>query len=304
MRIGFIGLGNMGSGMAANLLKGGVELTVHDLRRGAAAPLLEEGARWADTPRELAAQSDIVFTSLPGPREVEAVALGEDGVLSGIKGDAVYIDLSTSSPSLIRQIHATFAQHGAHVLDAPVSGGVIGAQTGRLAVMVGGDRAIYERCKPALDAIGDRVTYTGEVGCGSICKLMHNCIVYGIQTIAAECFTLGVKAGVAPEALSEAIANGSAGRGVLFSYTFPETYLQGRFDPPQFALQLAHKDLGLAVALGREHGVPMALGNLVFQELTAAMNRGWQERDSRVAMLLQEERAGNVQVRVRQGPAG
>jgi 3-hydroxyisobutyrate dehydrogenase len=170
--------------------------------------------------------------------------------------------------------------------------------------MVGGDRAVYERCKPALDAIGDKVTYTGGIGCGSICKLMHNCIVYGIQTIAAECYTLGVKAGVDPAPLAETIANGTAGRGVLFSFSFPETYFQGKFDPPQFALGLAHKDVGLAVALGREYNVPMALGNLVFQELTAAMNRGWKGRDSRVAMLLQEERAGDVQVRVRRPEDG
>lgn len=299
-RIGFIGLGNMGSRMAANMMKAGYQLTVHDLRRAAATPLLEEGATWADTPREVSAQSEIVFTSLPGPREVEAVALGDDGILSGIRRDAVYIDLSTNSPSLVRQVQATMAEQGVHMLDAPVSGGVIGAHTGRLVVMVGGDEAIFQRCRPLLEAIGDKVTYTGAIGCGSICKLMHNTIVYGIQTIAAECYTLGVKAGVEPGPLTEAIANGSAGRGTLFHYTFPETFLQGKFDPPQFALQLAHKDVGLGVGLGREFSVPMAMANLVYQELTTAMNRGWQGSDSRVAMKLQEERAG-VQVRVKGG---
>ena len=298
MKVGFIGLGNMGGGMAANILKGGFDLTVHDLRREAASQLLESGAKWAETPRDLAGQCDVVFTSLPGPREVEAVALGEGGILEGIGSDAVYIDLSTSSPTLARRIHAAFAGKGTHMMDAPVSGGPEGARTGRLAVMAGGERTIYDRCKPVLDAIGDRASYTGGIGSGSICKLMHNCIVYGIQTIAAECYTLGVKAGVDPTALTQAIANGSVGRGNLFNVTFPETYLQGNFDPPHFVLRLAHKEVGLALELGREHSVPLAMGSVAYQELTSAMNNGWENDDSRKAMLLQEQRAGNVKVRV------
>ena len=298
MKIGFIGLGNMGGGMATNIRNAGYELTVHDLRREAATPLLENGAHWADSPREVAMASDIVFTSLPGPQEVEAVALGEDGVLEGMSSDAVYIDLSTSSPTLIRSIYPTFAEKGVHVMDAPVSGGPRGAKTGQLAVMVGGDPQIFERCRPVLDAFGDRVTLVGAIGAGSIAKLMHNCIGYGIQTLVAECYTLGVKAGVEPAALVEAINNGSVGRGNLFHVTLPETLLQGNFDPPHFALKLAHKDVSLAMALGREYDVPMSIGSVAYQELTAAMNRGWGERDSRVAMLLQEERAGDIEVRV------
>ena len=298
MKVGFIGLGNMGGAMAANILKAGFSLTVHDLRPEAATQLLEGGAQWADTPQGVAAACEVVFTSLPGPPEVEAVALGEDGILSGINGDAVYIDASTSSPSLIRRIHTLFAERGAHVMDAPVSGGPTGARTGQLAVMVGGDRSIFERCKPVLDAIGDQVTLTGDVGCGSICKLMHNCIGYALVTVAAECLTLGVKAGVQPKALWEAICNGAVGRGAMIGRTLAETYLQGRFDPPTFALNLAYKDVDLAVSLGKEYGVPMGLANLTLQEMITALNRGWGERDSRIIMLLQEERAGNVQVRV------
>ncbi len=298
MKIGFIGLGNMGGGMSANVLKGGYDLTVHDLRREAATPLLESGADWADTPGEIAAACDIVFTSLPTPREIEAVALGEDGIFDNIRPGAVYLDLSTGSPTLIRQIHARFAEKGAHVLDAPVSGGTIGARTGRLAIMVGGDKEVFERCRPILESFGDRVSYKGDIGSGTICKLMHNTVVYGLQTIVAECLTLGVKAGVDAQAVFDAIADGSVGRGTMFSYTFPETYLKGNFDPAHFMLKLAHKDVGLAMELGREFGVPMAVGSLAHQEMTAALNRGWQDRDSRVAMLLQEERAGNIEVRI------
>ncbi len=303
MNIGFIGLGNMGGGMAANVLRAGHDLTVHDLRREAATPLLESGAAWADTPAELAAACDIVLTSLPGPREVEAITLGEGGILEGSTEGSVYIDLSTSSPTLIRSIAEDFAAKGISVLDAPVSGGPVGARTGRLAVMVGGDREVYERVKPALDAIGDKVSYIGPIGSGSIAKLMHNCIGYGLQTIVAECLTLGVKAGVDPQPLFEAISNGSVGRGSSFANTYPNTFLAGNFDPPSFALRLAHKDVSLALELGREYGVPMSVGNIAHQELTAALNRGWADLDSRVAMRLQEERAGNIEVRIEKADA-
>ncbi len=306
MKIGFIGLGNMGGGMAANVLRAGYDLTVHDLRRESATPLLEAGASWADTPAELAASCDIVLTSLPGPREVEAIALGEGGVLEGMVSKAaeggesggVYIDLSTSSPTLICDIAERFAEQGLSVLDAPVSGGPVGARTGRLAVMVGGERDVYDRVKPALDAIGDKVSYIGPVGSGSIAKLMHNCIGYGLQTIVAECLTLGVKAGVEPEPLYQAISNGSVGRGSSFANTYPNTFLAGNFEPPSFALRLAHKDVSLALELAREYGVPMSVGNIAHQELTAALNRGWADMDSRIAMTLQEERAGDVEVRI------
>ena len=298
MNIGFIGLGNMGGGMAANLSKAGYHLVVNDLRGEAGESLLKKGAEWADTPKELASRSEIVFTSLPGPKEIETVALGENGILEGIKPECVYIDLSTGYPTSVRKIHAAFADKGVHMLDAPVSGSTIGARTGRLAVMVGGERGVYERCKSVLDAIGDRVSYAGGIGCGTVCKLAHNCLGYGIQTIAAECYTLGVKAGAEPAALAEAILNGAVGRAVHFNFVFPETYLKGKFDEPHFPLKGALKDVGLALELSREFQVPMAVGNLAYQELTAAMNRGWGEEDARKAMLLQEERAGDVRVRV------
>ena len=298
MNVGFIGLGNMGHGMAANIQKAGHALTLHDLRREAAEPLLNGGASWADTPKALAETSEIVFASLPGPPEVEAVATGKEGILGGIRPDAVFIDLSTNAPTLVRRLYNVFRQKGAHMLDAPVSGGTAGAVSGKLAVMVGGDAAIFQRCRPVLDAIGDAVTYTGQIGSGCICKLVHNCILYGMQTLFAECFTLGVKAGVETEALWQAVRGGAVGRSAYLNHILPKTYFQGRFDPPNFALQLAFKDVRLATALAREYDVPMALGNLTLQELMSAMNRGWGDRDSRVAMLLQEERAGGVEVRI------
>ena len=296
MKVGFIGLGTMGGHMAYNALQGGHDLVVHDIRRESATRLLEAGAVWADTPREVAEASDIVLTSLPGPVEVEAVALGEDGVGQGLTAGKVYLDLSTSTPGLIRKIHQALSARGIDVLDAPVSGGPKGAQTRNLAIWVGGDRAVFERCKPVLDAIGDKAYYVGEIGCGSIAKLVHNCTGYIVQTALAEVFTMGVKAGVEPLALWQAVRRGVQGRRGTFE-GLAEHLLPGKFDPPDFALRLARKDVDLAVAVGREFDVPMRLANLALQELTEAMNRGWGDRDSRVAMLLQEERAG-VEVRV------
>jgi 3-hydroxyisobutyrate dehydrogenase-like beta-hydroxyacid dehydrogenase len=291
MKVGFIGLGTMGSGMAMNVLKGGHELVVHDINREAVGLHLEAGAAWADTPQQVMELSEVVFTSLPGPPEVQAVALGDNGLIHGVRPGKVYFDLSTNSPTLLRHIHEEFAKEGAHVLDAPVSGGPRGARSGRLAIWVGGDRAVYDRYKPVLDAIGDKPYYVGPIGAGSIAKLVHNCTGYIIQTAMAETFTMGIKAGVDPLVLWQAVRHGALGRRQTFD-SLTEHFLPGHFDPPDFALRLARKDVNLAVEVGREFDVPMRLANLTLAELTEALNRGWGQRDSRVAMLLQEERAG------------
>ena len=296
MKIGFIGLGIMGHSMASNIRQGGYELVVHDIRKEAAAPHLAAGAAWADMPRGVAEAAEVVFTSLPGPAEVETVALGDEGLLAGMSPGKVYFDLSTSSPALIRRIHAVFAARGVHVLDAPVSGGPRGARTRKLALWVGGDERVFLRYKPLLDAIGDQAIHVGPVGAGSVAKLVHNCAGYAIQTVLAEVFTLGVKAGVEPLALWQAVRQGALGRQRIFD-RLTDQFLLGKYEPPTFALRLAHKDVSLATALGREHSVPMRLANLALEELTEALNRGWGDRDSRVAMVLQEERSG-VQVRV------
>lgn len=296
MKVGFIGLGTMGSSMALNTIKGGYDLVVHDINRDAAGPHLEAGAIWADSPREVAEASDVVLTSLPGPPEVESVALGVNGLRHGISAGKAYFDLSTNSPTLIRRIHEVFAQQGAHVLDAPVSGGPQGARTGRLAIWVGGDKAIFDQHKSVLDAFGDAAYYVGPIGAGSVAKLVHNCTGYILQTALAETFTMGIKAGVDPLTLWQAVRFGALGRRRTFD-SLEQHFLPNHFDPPDFALQLARKDVSLAVGVGREFDVPMRLANLALEELTEAMNRGWGGRDSRVAMLLQEERAG-VEVRV------
>ena len=291
MKVGFIGLGTMGYHMAANLQTAGYRLIVNDLQRARAEPLMANGASWAQTPREVATACEVIFTSLPGPREVEAVTFEPDGLLAGIRKNAAYFDLSTNARATVERIHRAFSDKGAHMLDAPVSGGPRGAKTRKLALWVGGERKIFEQHRPLLDAIGDQVSYIGTIGQGTIAKLVHNCSTYALNVVLAEVFTVGVKAGVDPLVLFAAIRQGAAGRRRTYD-TLIDQFLPGKYEPAAFALQLAHKDVALATALGREVGVPMRLCNLTLEEMTEALARGWGQRDSRCVMLLQQERAG------------
>jgi 3-hydroxyisobutyrate dehydrogenase-like beta-hydroxyacid dehydrogenase len=289
--VGFVGLGTMGGRMATNLQKAGFELVVHDLHRQAASHHLNAGAIWAETPRALASQADVIFSSLPEPTDVEAVALGPDGLVAGIKPGAAYFDLSTNAPSVVKKLHAAFAEKGAHMLDAPVSGGPAGAASRKLAIWVGGDEGAFKAHKTVLDAMGDKAAYIGAIGSATVAKLVHNMSGYAVVCALAETFAMGVKAGVEPLALWQAVREGAAGRRFTFDALIDQ-FLPGTYDPPAFSLKLAHKDVSLANALGRELGVPMRLCNLTLAEMTEAMGRGWGGRDSRVVMKLSQERAG------------
>ena len=291
MRIGFIGLGNMGGPMALNLIKAGHTLIVHDVRREAAARHLAQGAKWADSAHALARESELVLTSLPGPKDVEAVALGPGGILEGAVAGTIYADLSTGSPTVMRKIHAAFKAKGVHVLDAPVSGGVIGATRGTLQVMVGGEEAIYNEVTDVLNGIGQSA-YMGPIGSGTIAKLVHNMISIATRGVIAEGFTLGVKAGVKPEALLEAIRGASYGQGYMLSHMLPDVIFKGDFDSVRFALKLARKDIGLATELAREYDVPMPMAALYEQIMMEALTRGWGDKDSLSPWMLQEEAAG------------
>ncbi|MBH68045.1 MAG: 3-hydroxyisobutyrate dehydrogenase [Rhodospirillaceae bacterium] len=292
MRVGFIGLGTMGTHFASNLQKSGFDLVVHDLSRQATEEHVRAGAMWVESPKAVAKHSDIIMASLPGPPEVEAVFLDNDkGLIAAAREDHVIFDLSTNSPTVIRDIYAKFAERGAHVLDAPVSGGPKGAKSGKLAIWVGGNEKVFEKNRTYLDAIGDQVKYIGKIGAGAIAKLVHNSAGYAIQCAISEVFTAGVKAGVEPLALWEAIRQGARGRVRTFD-SLGDHFLINHYDPPNFALQLAHKDISLACELGRDMEVPMRLINLTQQEMREALNRDWGHRDSRSFLLLQQERAG------------
>ncbi len=279
MVVGFVGLGTMGSRMAANVQKAGLKLLVHDLHRQAASHHVNAGAIWADSPRALASQADVIFSSLPEPADVEAVALGPDGLIAGIRPGAAYFDLSTNSLSIVKAIHVAFAEKGAHMLDAPVSGGPAGAASGKLAIWVGGEENVFNRHKAVLAAIGDKAAYIGPIGSATVAKLVHNMSGYAIICALAETFTMGVKAGVEPLALWQAVRQGAAGRRLTFDGLI-DHFLPGKYDPPAFALKLAHKDVALANALGRELGMPMRMCNLALAEMTEALARGWGDRDS------------------------
>ena len=294
--IGFIGLGNMGGGMSLNIQKAGYPMVVYDLREEVTRPLLEGGARLANSPAEVSSSSDVTFTSLPGPKEVEAVATGPEGVLEGIRPGSIYVDLSSSRPTLIRELEPIFRQKGAHVLDAPVSGGKSGAASGNLAVMVGGDREVFESIKPILDSFGDKVFYAGGIGAGSICKLVHNMIGHSVRQAIAEGLTLGVKAGVEPEAVWECMRRGSLGRMRVLHEGLVRSMFRGEYEPASFALNLAYKDISLATELAREYDVPMPMTTLAEQIALQAMNRGWGDQDSSITVVLQEEQS-NVEVR-------
>ncbi len=291
MTVGFVGLGTMGASMASNLQKKVDKLVVHDLTRQAASQHLAAGAEWAASPRELAVKCDVVLLSLPGPAEVDAVVLGADGLAHGLKKGAVVFDLSTNSPTVVRAIHAKLAEHGVHMLDAPVSGGPGGAKSGRLSIWVGGDKSLFDKHRHLLDTVGDAVEYIGPIGAGSVAKLVHNCAHFAAQMVFAEVMALGVKAGVAPLPLWKAIRRGSIGRARTFD-KLADQFLANSYDPPSFALSLGHKDMALATALGRELGVPMRMADLAFAEMSEAMNRGWSHRDCRSPMLIELERAG------------
>jgi len=259
--VGFVGLGTMGGKMAANLQTAGYKLVVHDIHRQAASPHLNAGAIWADSPRALAVQVDVIFTSLPEPHDVEAVALGPEGLLAGMKPDAAYFDLSTNSPVVVRRLADAFATKKAHMLDAPVSGGPAGAASRKLAIWVGGDEIVFQKHKAVLDAIGDRAAYIGPIGSATVAKLVHNLSGYAVVCALAETFTMGVKAGVDPLTLWQAVRQGAGGRRLTFDGLLDQ-FLPGKYDPPAFPLKLAHKDVSLATALGRELGVPMRMCNL------------------------------------------
>jgi 3-hydroxyisobutyrate dehydrogenase-like beta-hydroxyacid dehydrogenase len=297
VKVGFIGLGVMGAAMAANLQKKGFQLVVNDARREACESHLAAGAEWADTAKEVAEKSDVVFTCLPTVSIIEKVALGPNGLIEGIKPGQAYFEMSTNSLDVIKKLHAAFAERGAHMLEAPISGGGGGARRGRLAIWVGGDKESYDRYEHVLRAIGDKPTHVGPIGSGLVTKLVHNCSSQATQAAIAEIFSFGVKAGADPLSLWKAIRQGSIGRRRTFD-GLATHFLAGDFDnKPEAALRIIHKDMYLATGLAREIGVPLRIANLAFADIQEAMLRGWEERDARSVMQLPQERAGvNIKV--------
>ena len=264
MHIGFIGLGNMGSPMCRNLLAAGFPLAVTDLRREVATTLVELGAAWHDSPADVAEVADVLITMLPGPPQVEAVMLGERGAFDAMRHGSTWIDMSTSTPAVARRVLERAAVRGVSVLEAPVSGMAKGAIAGTLQIFVGGEREIFERCLPVLHAMGDpeRIFFIGSHGAGYAVKLMINLLWFLHAVATSEVMVLGRKAGVDLEVLHRSLVASPANSNFLehdLLSVFEDDYDDG------FSLALVCKDLGLAVDLARDLGVPVELSALVEQ---------------------------------------
>jgi len=294
VKVGFIGLGHMGKHMAAAVLRAGYELTIHDIRPEAAEDPLLAGARWADTPRATAAASDVLITSLPGPEQVDAVVLGPDGVLSGLRPGTFYIDMSTSTPGEMRKIADAAAERSVQTVDAPVAGGMRGARNATLTIMAGGTEEAYQACLPVLRAMGDKIFLVGGVGAGHVAKLVNNMMTIINGLTAMEAMVVGAKAGLDVERLLEVV---EAGTGSSFSLNVLRYVIfRGNFDPAKFALSLAAKDLRIAVEYADELGVQMSVVPHAAEALAEAMQRGLGDRDWSSYITLIEESAG-VEVR-------
>jgi 3-hydroxyisobutyrate dehydrogenase-like beta-hydroxyacid dehydrogenase len=293
MKVGFIGIGQMGGPMSRHLLEAGYDLTVHDLRRDAAKHLLDKGAKWADGPKAIAETCDVVISCLPTPIQVQEVVYGARGLMAGWKTGDIYVDMSTNSPTVIRQVAIDAKAMGVAVLDAPVTGGTRGAQEGTLSIMVGGDKIFLEKIREILQAMGKKIFHVGDVGCGNVAKLVNNLISLTNNIINAQAFVLGVKAGIDPQILWEITTSGTANNWNLQQY--PQTVFQGNFEPG-FRLSLGFKDIGLAIQLGREYGVPLSVGAATEQSLLEAKAAGFEDKSVDGFMLYLEKLVG-VKVR-------
>lgn len=298
MRVGFIGLGNMGNPMASNLVKAGFELTVHDLHPGPVAELVDRGAKAAGSPQEVARASELVFTSLPRPSDVEQVVLGEGGALAGAAPGSLLVDMSTNSTQVIQRIAATAAEKGVEVLDAPVTGGIRGARKATLAIMVGGSPRGFERCQPVLEAMGSNVYHMGAVGMGNVAKLANNMLSLTNSLVAMEGMVMGAKAGLDVRKLYDVIRTGS-GNSFIFENFFPYIIFKGRWEPPTFPIDLVLKDLGLAIEEAERAGVPVPMVSLALQRYEDAVSRGLGAKDVGAAITVLEQAAG-IEVRTPQ----
>ncbi len=286
MRVGFIGLGTMGAPMARRLVEAGHDVVVHNRTREREEPLAALGAGRAATPRECAQGREVVFTMVADTPDLEAVVLGEDGVVHGLEPGAVLVDMSTVSPAATRRMAEEVERRGARMLDAPVSGGSEGAQKGTLSVMVGGPEEALERARPLLDVLGRTVTHVGGSGAGQVAKAVNQVIIAGTYASVAEGMALAMKAGVDQEALLQALSGGAAASWVLANRA--RNMLRGEY-PLGFRTRLHRKDLGIALAEARERGVSMPVAAFVEQVEAGLVGRGYGDEDvSNVARVVRE----------------
>jgi 2-hydroxy-3-oxopropionate reductase len=286
--VGFIGLGIMGKPMAENLIEAGYDLVAYNRTREKAEQL--DGATVSDTPREVAEQSDVIVTMLPDSPQVEEVLAGEDGVFEGVEDGDLIVDMSTISPVVSEELFEKAKERGASMLDAPVSGGDVGAIEGALSIMVGGSEEDFERALPLFEVMGGTVTHVGPVGRGQVVKAANQIVVALTIEAVSEALVLGSKGGVAPDKILDVLGGGLAGNKVMEGKR--EKMLEHSFDPG-FRVELHHKDLGIALAAGREYGVTLPVTAIVDQMLETLKMRGRGDQDHSVLLALIEESSGH-----------
>ena len=285
-KVGFIGLGIMGKPMAKNLVQAGYELAVHNRSPEKAQELAREGATAAESPREVAGQSDIIITMLPDSPDVREILIGEGGVLEGIEEGALVVDMSTISPVVTEELAAAIGEKGASMLDAPVSGGDVGAIEGTLSIMVGGSEANFERAKPLFEVMGKTVTHVGPTGAGQVTKACNQIVTALTIEAVSEALVLGSKGGVAPEKILDVLSGGLAYNKIM--EVKREKLLSHAFDPG-FRAELHHKDLGIALAAGREYGVALPVTAIVDQMLLSMKRKGWGGEDHSALLKVIED---------------
>jgi len=288
--VGFIGLGIMGRPMAKNLMEAGYDLVVHNRSPEKAEELAGEGATAAGSPREVAEGCGIVVTMLPDSPQVEEVLAGEGGVLEGARGGALIVDMSTISPVVTERLAASAREKGASLLDAPVSGGDAGAIGGTLSIMVGGDEGDFERARPLFEAMGETVTHVGPTGAGQVTKAANQIVVALTIEAVSEALVLGSAGGVAPEKILDVLGGGLAGNKVMEAKR--EKFLSHAFGPG-FRSELHHKDLGIALAAGREYGVALPVTAVVDQMLLTMKRKGWGGEDHSALLKMVEDLSGH-----------
>ena len=285
-RLGFIGLGNLGFHLASSLRRAGFELTVHDLSKAAAAPLLAAGAQWADSPQAVAQQCDSVFTCLPSSKAVSIVVSGEKGILAGLRPGGTWIDMSTNDRTETLRLAALAAEKGCNALESPVTGGVHKAAAGNITVLVGGDEAVYQAHLPALQAMGNPVLYMGPLGSAAVIKVITNMLAFIHLVAAGEALMLAKRGGLDLAQSFEAI-KASSGNSFVHE-TESQVILNGSYNIG-FTMDLACKDLGFATQMGRDFGVPLDLAGMTEQTFIRARSQyGGSAWSSQVVKLLED----------------
>jgi 2-hydroxy-3-oxopropionate reductase len=285
-RVGFIGLGIMGMPMARNLMEAGYELVLHNRSPEKAEELGKEGATVAATPREVAEKSDVVITMLPDSPQVREVVAGENGVLEGISEGALLIDMSTISPVVTEELAEALKEKGASMLDAPVSGGDVGAIEGTLSIMVGGEKEDFERARSLFEAMGKTITHVGPVGAGQVTKAANQVVVALTIEAVSEALVLGSAGGVSPEKILDVLSGGLAGNKVM--EVKREKFLSHKFEPGG-KVEFHSKDLGIALAAGREYGVVLPVTAIVDQMLLSMRRKGWGGEDHSALLRIIED---------------